>query len=60
MTQTISKFEATKAPCGHRRAGERTVSEDQQGLVTEERARTPAAAESPRRSSTTAASTGWS
>jgi len=36
MTQTISKFDATKAPCGHRHTGERTVSEDEQGLVTEE------------------------
>jgi hypothetical protein len=36
VTSTISRFEATLAPCGQRRGGERSVSEDLQGLVTEE------------------------
>ncbi len=36
MTSTISRFEATLAPCGHEHDGERCVNEDDQGLVTEE------------------------
>ncbi|MCW2767930.1 MAG: hypothetical protein JWO11_3889 [Nocardioides sp.] len=36
MTATVSRFEPRMAPCGHQRAGERFVSEDLQGLVTEE------------------------
>ena len=36
MTSTISRFEATPAPCGQRRDGESFVTEDQQGLVTED------------------------
>ena len=36
MTATVSRFEPAIAPCGHRHDGERTVTEDQQGLVTED------------------------
>ena len=36
MTATINRFEATLAPCGKQHDGERYVTEDQQGLVTEE------------------------
>jgi hypothetical protein len=36
MTSTISPFKATPAPCGHSCDGERFVTEDQQGLVTED------------------------
>jgi hypothetical protein len=36
VTSTIRRFEPTLAPCGHRKAGERSVSLDEQGLVTEE------------------------
>lgn len=36
MTSTITRFEGTLAPCGQRKAGERSVFEDDQGLVTEE------------------------
>lgn len=36
MTSTITRFKATLAPCGHRKAGERSVSQDEQGLITEE------------------------
>ena len=36
MTSTISRFEAAPAPCGQRRDGESFVTEDQQGLVTED------------------------
>lgn len=36
MTSTISRFEARTAPCGQRWDGERAVTEDLQGLVTEE------------------------
>ena len=36
MTATISRFEATLAPCGKQHEGETCVTEDQQGLVTEE------------------------
>jgi hypothetical protein len=36
VTSTISRFTAAPAPCGQSREGERFVTEDQQGLVTEE------------------------
>ena len=36
MTQTISRFQARLAPCGLRRDGDSFVTEDDQGLVTEE------------------------
>ncbi len=36
MTATISRFDAKLAPCGNQHGGERYLSEDQQGLVTEE------------------------
>jgi hypothetical protein len=36
MTSTISTFEAASAPCGQRCGGERFVTEDQQGLITED------------------------
>ena len=36
MTSTISRFDAVLAPCGQSHQGERFVTEDQQGLVTEE------------------------
>ena len=57
MTATVSRFEPRVAPCRHVSAGEQFVTEDQQGLITEDlplRLRVPGA---PRRSSTTAAST---
>jgi hypothetical protein len=37
MTATISKFDPRLAPCGHLHGGEIFVTEDEQGLVTEER-----------------------
>ena len=36
MTATVSRFEARRTPCGQVRDGESFVTEDQQGLVTEE------------------------
>jgi hypothetical protein len=36
VTATISRFAATLTPCGQRRDGERSLTEDQQGLTTEE------------------------
>jgi hypothetical protein len=36
MTATVSRFEARLAPCGTSRDGEAFVTEDHQGLVTEE------------------------
>lgn len=36
MTATASRFEARLAPCGHQSDGEQYVTEDQQGLITEE------------------------
>ena len=36
MTSTITQFEVTHAPCGRRSGGERAVTEDQLGLITEE------------------------
>ncbi len=36
MTATISRFEATLAPCGKLRDGVRSRTEDDQGLTTEE------------------------
>ena len=36
MTSTISRFDAVLAPCGQSREGERFVTEDQQGLFTEQ------------------------
>jgi hypothetical protein len=36
MTATISQFEPVLAPCGKRRGGERFITEDLQGLVTED------------------------
>ena len=59
MTTAVSRFEPTIAPCGHPRPGERIVTEDQQGLVTED-LRYACGCRAPRRSSTTAASTSWS
>ncbi|MGH3330854.1 MAG: hypothetical protein ACRDPJ_06040 [Nocardioidaceae bacterium] len=35
MTSTITRFEATLAPCGQQKGGERSVTEDRQGLVIE-------------------------
>lgn len=36
MTATISRFEARVAPCGLQRDGDSYVTEDDQGLITEE------------------------
>jgi hypothetical protein len=36
MTATVSRFAASLAPCGHPHDGERTVTEDLQGLATED------------------------
>lgn len=36
MTATISRFDARRAPCGRLHDGDRFVTEDQQGLVTED------------------------
>ena len=36
MTSTVSRFEARRAPCGQVRDGESFVTEDQQGLMTED------------------------
>jgi hypothetical protein len=36
VTATISRFEGTLAPCGKQHGGEQCVTEDQEGLVTEE------------------------
>jgi hypothetical protein len=36
MTGTISGFEAQKAPCGSQHDGQRSLTEDLQGLLTEE------------------------
>jgi hypothetical protein len=36
VTSTISRFTAAPAPCGRICEGERFVTEDRQGLVTEE------------------------
>jgi hypothetical protein len=36
VTATVTRFDATRAPCGHLHDGERTVTEDLQGLVTED------------------------
>jgi hypothetical protein len=36
MTSTISRFDAVTTPCGQHREGERFVTEDLQGLLTEE------------------------
>jgi hypothetical protein len=36
VTATINRFEARLAPCGKKHDGELRITEDQQGLVTEE------------------------
>jgi hypothetical protein len=36
VTSTTSRFDAAVAPCGQRCEGERFVTEDLQGLVTED------------------------
>ena len=36
MTSTASRFEARRAPCGQVRDGESFVTEDQQGLITQD------------------------
>ncbi|MPZ95194.1 MAG: hypothetical protein GEU96_09850 [Propionibacteriales bacterium] len=36
MTATISRFTTQRAPCGEMQDGERYLTEDQQGLITEE------------------------
>ena len=36
MTATISRFDPRLAPCGEVRDGDRFMTEDQMGLVTEE------------------------
>ena len=36
MTSTVSRFDATLAPCGRQHDGERCLSEDDQGLITEQ------------------------
>ena len=36
MTATTSRFEARRAPCGQVQGGDSFVTEDQQGLVTED------------------------
>ena len=36
MTASSTPFESSLAPCGQRTGGERSMTEDQQGLVTEE------------------------
>ena len=58
MTATVSRFEAELAPCGQVQDGESFVTEDQQGLMTEDLQFT-CGCRRARRSSTTAASTGW-
>ena len=35
--QSLPAFEPALAPCGHTHGGERFLSEDQQGLICEER-----------------------
>ena len=35
MTTTTTRLDATLAPCGQRTTGERIVTEDQHGLITE-------------------------
>ena len=37
MTTTVSRFEAELAPCGKSHVGESVMTEDLQGLVTEDR-----------------------
>lgn len=37
MTTTVSRFEAELAPCGKTHVGESVMTEDLQGLVTEDR-----------------------
>jgi hypothetical protein len=36
VTATISRFEGRRAPCGASRDGDSFVTEDEQGLITEE------------------------
>ena len=36
MTTTVSRFETGLAPCGKKRDGESVMTEDQQGLITED------------------------
>jgi hypothetical protein len=36
VTTTVSRFAATRAPCGKTYDGERMTTEDMQGLVTED------------------------
>lgn len=36
MTATVTRFEARLAPCGKPHDGERMVTEDLQGLITED------------------------
>ena len=36
MNASVTRFSATLAPCGRAHDGERTVTEDRQGLVTED------------------------
>jgi hypothetical protein len=35
VTSTITQFEATRAPCGQTKDGERAITEDRQGLIIE-------------------------
>ena len=37
MTTTVSRFEIGLAPCGKKRDGESVMTEDHQGLFTEDR-----------------------
>ena len=36
MTATSTRFQDRRAPCGHQADGERNLSQDLQGLITEE------------------------
>jgi hypothetical protein len=36
VAATVTRFEARLAPCGHAHEGERTLTEDHQGMVTED------------------------
>ena len=58
MTATVSRFEARLAPVRTSQDGESFVTEDHQGLITED-LQFSCGCRIARRSSTTGASTGW-
>ncbi len=59
VTSTISRFEATLAPCGQRARRRALRDRGPAGPASPRRSASPAAAGRPARSSTTAACTGW-